>query len=162
MCYWVFDPQVLIVQSFFRNGRKHHGANSSRRRHYFWKRFGAGVCRVTIAFGLLTVASGGATLLGGLEMGTVVRFVLLFNTLAGLLYVVAGLGLWRGRQWAWPLSLAIFAATLLVFAAFGLHVAQGGGFEMRTVYAMAVRSAVWGGISLVARQLLTRQALSGR
>ncbi len=117
---------------------------------------------VAIAFGLLTVVSGGTTLLGALEMGAVVLFVLWFNTLAGLAYVVAGLGLWQGRRWAYPLSLAIFAATLLVFVAFGLHVAQGGTFEMRTAYAMTLRSAVWGAIALVARQLLTRQAPSGR
>jgi hypothetical protein len=117
---------------------------------------------VAIAFGLLTVVSGGTTLLGALEMGAVVLFVLWFNTLAGLAYVVAGLGLWQGRRWAYPLSLAIFAATLLVFVAFGLHVAEGGAFEMRTVYAMALRSVVWGAIALVARQLLTRQAPSGR
>lgn len=110
---------------------------------------------VAIAFGLLTVVSGGTTLLGALEMGAVVLFVLWFNTLAGLAYVVAGLGLWQGRRWAYPLSLAIFAATLLVFAAFGLHVAQGGAFEMRTVFAMALRSTVWGGIALVARQMLS-------
>lgn len=117
---------------------------------------------IAVVFGLLTVASGGATLLGELEMGAVVVFVLWFNTLAGLAYVVAGLGLWQGRRWAYPLSLAIFAATLLVLVAFGLHVAQGGAFEMRTVYAMTLRSAVWGAIALMARQLLTRQAPSGR
>lgn len=110
-----------------------------------------------VAFGLLTVASGGSTLFGGIEMGAVVMFVLWFNTFAGLAYVVAGVGLWQGRAWAYPLSLAIFAATLLVFAAFWWHVAQGRAFEMRTVFAMALRSAVWGGITLVARQ-----ALSGR
>ena len=66
---------------------------------------------VAIAFGLLTVVSGGTTLLGALEMGAVVLFVLWFNTLAGLAYVVAGLGLWQGRRWAYPLSLAIFAAS---------------------------------------------------
>ena len=112
---------------------------------------------VAIAFGVLTVFSGGRTLLGSADMGAVVPFVLWFNTLAGLAYVVAGLGLWQGRRWAWPLSFAIFAATLLVFAAFGLHVARGGAFEMRTVYAMALRSAVWGWIAWV-----TRQAFSGR
>ena len=110
---------------------------------------------VAVVFGLLTVVSGGATLLGGLEMGAVVRFVLWFNTLAGFAYVVAGVGLWQGRQWASPLSLAIFAATLLVFAAFGLHVAQGGAFEMRTVFAMAIRSMVWGWIAWVARQVFS-------
>lgn len=112
---------------------------------------------VAIAFGVLTIFSGGRTLLGSADMGAVVPFVLWFNTLAGLAYVVAGLGLWQGWRWAWPLSFVIFAATLLVFAAFGLHVAQGGAFEMRTVYAMALRSAVWGWIAWVARQ-----AFSGR
>lgn len=112
---------------------------------------------VAIVFGLLTVVSGGSTLLGGLDMGAIVLFVLWFNTLAGLAYIVAGLGLWQGRQWAYPLSAAIFVATLLVFAGFGLHVAQGGAFEMRTVFAMTLRSVVWGGIALVARQ-----AFSGR
>lgn len=117
---------------------------------------------VAIAFGLLTVVSGGTALFGALEMGAVVLFVLWFNTLAGLAYVVAGLGLWQGRRWSYPLSLAVFTATLLVFVAFGLHVAQGGAFEMRTVYAMALRSVVWGAIALVARQLLSRQVPSGR
>lgn len=112
---------------------------------------------VAIGFGCLTVASGGATLLGGLEMGAVVAFVLWFNTLAGLAYILAGFGLWQARRWAYPLSLGIFAATLLVFAGFGQHVFQGGAFEMRTVFAMALRSAVWGTIALVARQ-----AFSGR
>lgn len=112
---------------------------------------------VAIAFGVLTIFSGGRTLLGSVDMGAVVPFVLWFNTLAGLAYFVAGLGLWQGRQWAWPLSFAIFATTLLVFAAFGLHVARGGAFETRTVFAMALRSTVWGSIALVARQ-----AFSGR
>lgn len=112
---------------------------------------------VAIAFGVLTIFSGGRTLLGSADMGAGVPFVLWFNTLAGLAYFVAGLGLWQGRRWAWPLSFAIFAATLLVFAAFGLYVAWGGAFEMRTVFAMALRSTVWGSIALVARQ-----AFSGR
>ncbi|PIV75669.1 MAG: hypothetical protein COW55_04635 [Rhodobacteraceae bacterium CG17_big_fil_post_rev_8_21_14_2_50_65_11] len=112
---------------------------------------------VAIAFGVLSVISGGRTLLGTADMGAVVPVVLWFNTLAGLAYIVAGLGLWQGRRWAFPLSLAIFAATLLVFAAFGMHVAQGGAYEMRTVFAMTLRSVVWGAIAVAARQ-----ALSGR
>ena len=108
---------------------------------------------LAIAFGLLTVASGGSTLLGGADMGAVVPFVLWFNTFAGLGYVVAGVGLLLGLRWAFPVSFAIFAATLLVFAGFGLHVAQGGAYEMRTVFAMTLRSAVWGVITLVAHQV---------
>ncbi len=106
---------------------------------------------IAIGFGLLTIASGGTTLLGGLEMGRVVGFVLWFNTLAGLAYVVAGLGIWCDRRWASALALTILAATVLVFAGFALHIAQGGAFEMRTVFAMTLRSVVWGVIALVAR-----------
>ena len=106
---------------------------------------------VAIVFGVLTVFSGAMTLRGTLDMGAVVPFVLWFNTGAGLAYVIAGLGLWLGLRWSLPLSLAIFAATLLVFAGFGLHVAQGGAFEMRTVLAMALRSVVWGAIVFAAR-----------
>ncbi len=105
-----------------------------------------------VIFGTMTLFSGGTTLLGTVDMGAVVPFVLWFNTLAGLAYVAAGFGLWLGRRWAFPLSLAIFAATLLVFADLGLHVASGGAFEMRTVFAMALRSVVWGAITLVAKQ----------
>lgn len=105
---------------------------------------------LAIFFGVLTVISGATTLLGALDMGAVVPFVLWFNTGAGLAYVIAGVGLWLGLRWALPLSLAILAATLLVFAGFGLHVARGGAYEMRTVLAMALRSAVWGAIALAA------------
>lgn len=103
-----------------------------------------------IAFGVLTLVSGITALLGVLDMGAVVPFVLGFNTVAGLVYAVAGVGLWLGRPWAFGLSLAIFGATLLVFAGLGLHVAKGGAFEIRTVFAMALRSAVWGTMVLVA------------
>ncbi|WP_202909560.1 hypothetical protein [Alkalilacustris brevis] len=45
---------------------------------------------LAIAFGLLTIASGGGAILGVAEMGAVVPFVLWFNFFAGFAYVVAG------------------------------------------------------------------------
>lgn len=107
---------------------------------------------IAIVFGALTLFSGGITLVGALDMGAVVPFVLWFNTAAGIAYVVTGIGLWQVRRWAFSVSLAIFVATLLVFAGFGLHVARGGAYEMRTVFALALRCAVWGAIVLAARQ----------
>jgi hypothetical protein len=104
-------------------------------------------------FGALTLFSGGSALLGKSDMGAVVPFVLWFNTIAGLAYVAAGIGLWLGRRWAFLLSIAIFLATLIVFAGFGLHVARGGAFELRTVVAMLLRSLVWGVIAFLARQI---------
>lgn len=109
---------------------------------------------VALAFGALTILSGGRALFGGAEartaVGDAVPFVLWFNFLAGFAYVAAGIGLWLGHRMAVGLSLAILAATLLVFLAFGVHVMQGGAFEMRTVGAMTLRSGVWALISLVA------------
>lgn len=106
---------------------------------------------VAIAFGALTVASGGATLFGAVDMGAVVPLVLWFNTLAGFVYFAVGLGTWSGRRWAYPLALAVLVASLLVLAAFGLHVLRGGAFEMRTVIAMSLRCAVLSVMILTAR-----------
>lgn len=106
---------------------------------------------VAIVFGALTIVSGGTTLMGAIDMGAVVPFVLWFNTAAGFIYVALGLGIWFGRAWAFPLTLAVLAATVLVFAAFGVHVARGGSFEMRTVIAMGLRCAVLAGLAVSAR-----------
>ncbi len=106
---------------------------------------------VAMIFGAMTILSGGTAITGGLDMGAVVPFVLWFNTAAGFLYVAVGMGLWAGRTWAFPLALGVLAATVLVFAAFGVHVARGGAFEMRTVAAMTLRCAVLAGLALAAR-----------
>lgn len=103
---------------------------------------------VAVVFGTLTVFSGARALFGPMEaraaLGQVVPWVLWFNFLAGFAYVAVGAGLWRGApRWAVWGALGIAAATALVALAFGLHVATGGGFEMRTVGALALRLGVW-------------------
>lgn len=105
---------------------------------------------IAVLFGALTVVSGGRALFGGVDMGAVVPFVLWFNFCAGFAYVAAGLGLWRGADWARWLSLAIAVATAAVFAAFLWHVAQGGAWEARTKGAMILRTTVWAVIAATA------------
>lgn len=105
-------------------------------------------------FGVLTVKEGGAVLFGSeaarLAAGQYVPFVLWFNFLAGFVYIAAGVGLWQRRRWAARLALAIAAATALVFAAFGVHILAGGAYELRTVFAMTLRTLVWSAIAAVA------------
>ncbi len=114
---------------------------------------------LAIAFGLLTIKEGGTILFGDeaarTAAGHYVPFVLWFNFLAGFVYVVAGAGLWwRQRRAAW-LAIAIAAATVLVFAAFAVHIASGGAWEQRTLIAMSLRSGVWIAIAAIgARRLL--------
>lgn len=109
---------------------------------------------VAIVFGALTVFSGSFALFGSDEVravaGDAVSFVLWFNFLAGFAYIVAGIGLFLRHRPAIWVSIGILAATIVVFVAFGTHILQGGAYEMRTVGAMFLRTAVWAVISVVA------------
>lgn len=121
---------------------------------------------VAVAFGALTILSGGRVLFGGAAAqgaaGDVVPFVLWFNFLSGFAYVLAGVGIAMGRRWATLLALALVAGIATVFTLFGLHVIQGGAFEMRTMGAMTLRLVVWILIATVAvRYAPTTQSTVG-
>src|SRR5450756_1491207 len=113
---------------------------------------------VAVVFGAATIRAGGSVLFGdgAQAAGNVVGFVLWFNFLAGFAYVVAGIGLWMRRHWSAQLALAIAATTVLVFGAFGIHVAAGGAFEARTAWAMTLRSVVWILIALLTFKAIKR------
>jgi hypothetical protein len=105
------------------------------------------VAIVAVLFGALTIWAGGHALFGSVEaraaVGNAVGFVLYFNFFCGFFYVIAGIGLFLWKRWAAGLSAAIAITTLFVFVAFGLHVAAGGAYEMRTMWAMTLRTSVW-------------------
>ncbi len=110
---------------------------------------------VGLVFGVLTVVSGGTALFGPSAtdaLGNVVPFVLWFNFLAGFAYVAAGLGIFLRKDWAVGLSLALFVATFLILVGFAIHVITGGLYEMRTVGALLLRTAVWAAIAFYARR----------
>ena len=115
---------------------------------------------IAILFGVLTIASGGQALFGGPQaraaVGDAVQFVLWFNFGAGFAYVLAGAGLLLGWRWAVWLSAAIGIATAVIFAAFAVHVAAGGAYELRTAGAMTLRLSVWIAITIVARRTIGR------
>ncbi len=115
---------------------------------------------LAVAFGVATVVSGGRVLLGvpaaREAAGRVVLFVLVFNTAAGVAYVLAGVATLAGRRWAIPLARLLAVATLVVFAALGVHVLAGGDAEVRTGVAMVFRSAFWVAEALLLPRLLER------
>lgn len=119
-----------------------------------------------MVFGLMTLKEGGSVLFidgaARAAAGAYVPWVLWFNFLAGLAYVVAGVGLWQQRRWAARLALAIAAATALVFVAFGVHVLAGGAYEQRTVLALALRTLLWAAIAGFAWRRLLRAAAQQR
>jgi hypothetical protein len=116
---------------------------------------------IAVIFGIMTIKSGGSVLFFDGEArqaaGNYVDFVLWFNFLAGFFYIATGMGLWLEKAWAPAAAITIAALTLLVFAAFGLHILNGGEYEQRTVIAMSIRTLLWVTIALTCwRQLLRR------
>jgi len=113
---------------------------------------------LAMAFGALTTKEGGDVLFGQdaarAAAGDYVPFVLWSNFLLGFVYVASGLGLWLRRRWGELLAAFIVAATVASFAAFALHLALGGAYEVRTLVAMTIRTLVWAFIYLAARRLL--------
>lgn len=98
-------------------------------------------------FGLLTLKSGYSVLFidgeARVAAGDYVPFVLWFNFISGFVYIIAAIGLWLMRSWSAWLSLILAVSIVVVYIAFGLHVFNGGEYEMRTVVAMLIRSGVW-------------------
>lgn len=115
-----------------------------------------------IAFGILTVFSGGRALFGGMaaraELGNVVPFVLWFNFLAGFVYVLAGVALLRSKRWAAPMAWFLAVSTVLVFLVFAVHIVAGGAFEARTVGALSLRSLFWIAVALLALRVMKATA----
>jgi hypothetical protein len=116
---------------------------------------------IAVIFGVMTIKSGGSVLFingeARLAAGNYVDFVLWFNFLAGFFYVLTGIGIWLEKAWAPKAAITIAALTLLVFAAFGIHVLNGGEYEQRTVIAMSVRTLLWTAIAVTCWRQLLRQ-----
>lgn len=106
-----------------------------------------GAALLAIVFGLVTIRAGARVLFGVeqalAEAGNYVAFVLWFNFIAGFGYVLAGTGFWLRRRWSVTLAIVIAAATVAVFAAFGIHALTGGAWETRTLVSMSARTLVW-------------------
>ena len=108
---------------------------------------------IAIVFGLLTLKEGGTVIfdIGSARQtaGNFVPSVVWFNFLSGFFYIAAGIGLWIQKRWAASLSIALLISIVIAYMFFGIHVLSGGPYEMRTVYAMALRTFLWGVISAV-------------
>jgi hypothetical protein len=111
---------------------------------------------LALVFGLMTIKSGGAVIFFDGEArqaaGHYVPFIVWFNFIAGFIYIIAAIFLWLQNRIATSLSLFITITTLIVFSLFGLHIIDGGEYEMRTIIAMSLRSAIWVIISVYSWQ----------
>lgn len=118
---------------------------------------------VALAFGALTIVSGGRALFGPstarAAAGDAVPFVLWFNFLSGFAYMAIGFGISLRKAWADWAAIATAIAIVAVFALLGWHILQSNPYEMRTVGAMALRAGTWITIALYLRGLAAKPHL---
>lgn len=102
---------------------------------------------LAIAFGALTLWSGGMVLFGPdaarVAAGQVVPFVLWFNFLSGPVYIVAGIGIFRGHRVGKKLAIVLALALGGLFALFLAVIGAGQEWETRTLGALIVRFGFW-------------------
>lgn len=105
-----------------------------------------GIAAFLLLFGLLTVFMGGSVIfdLFGIRAieGNYVLFVVWANWICGFLYIAASAGFIKKKRWASFLLFAAFLLLLITFAAFFLHIRNGGLFEKKTLFAMTFRTAI--------------------
>lgn len=108
---------------------------------------------VAILFGIATIKEGGTVLFteaGQQSAGNYVPFVLWFNFVAGFAYIIAGVALYKRKSCSRRLAVVIAISTSIIFILFGLHILNGGAYEVRTVAAMTIRSTLWISIAIAA------------
>ncbi len=109
---------------------------------------------IALIFGGLTIRSSGLVLFTTGEFhqqqGDFVPFVVWTNFICGFAYVITATGLFLMKPWATYLACLITLVTVTAYIFFGMHVINGGLYEMQTIVAMAIRTLFWTGISWLA------------
>lgn len=102
---------------------------------------------LAVAFGVLTLWSGGMVLFGPdtarVAAGQFVPFVLWFNFLSGPVYIAAGIGIFLGHRVGMRLAIVLALALGGLFALFLAIIAAGQEWETRTLGALIVRFGFW-------------------
>jgi hypothetical protein len=105
---------------------------------------------IATLFGLLTIFVGTRVLLGADPGYVVFRPLLIYNTIMGFIYVVAGIAIWRNLKKGVKLAVAIFLLNLTVLVAIYLLYVKGNPIAVDSLRAMSLRTGVWLVVSAVA------------
>lgn len=98
---------------------------------------------VAVIFGLATMVAGGRVLAGA-DPGYIVFLpLLIFNTVMGALYIVAGFLMWRNPARGVFAAAAIFLLNLSVFGIIGYLHTTGHAIAIDSFHAMSFRTGVW-------------------
>ena len=98
---------------------------------------------VAVLFGLLTIFAGTRVLLGSDPGYIVYRPLLIYNTVMGVVYVVAGMIAWRSIQQGMYVAATIFVLNLIVLIAIFFLYTDGNLIAVDSLGAMSLRTGVW-------------------
>jgi hypothetical protein len=104
-------------------------------------------------FGIVTLFAGGRVLLGSDPGYVVFRPLLIYNTIMGVVYLAAGITLWRNLILGKYAAGAIFLLNILVLFGIILVYRSGGAVAVDSLGAMTLRTVVWLVLFLVASWL---------
>ncbi len=98
---------------------------------------------VAILFGLMTIFAGSRVLLG-IDPGYIVFLpLLIYNTVMGLVYVLAGIIAWRSIKNGMYMAATILGLNLIVLITIFILYAKGSAIAVDSLQAMLFRTVVW-------------------
>ena len=98
---------------------------------------------IAVVFGVATLFAGSRVLLGSDPGYEVFRPLLMYNTAMGVVYLAAGITVWRNVNAGRYAAGAIFLLNLLVLVAILVVYRSGGGVAVDSLRAMSFRTVVW-------------------
>lgn len=98
---------------------------------------------VAVLFGLLTMFAGSRVLLGSDPGYIVFRPLLIYNSIMGGVYVMAGIIAWRNIKPGTFMAATIFVLNLVVLAVIYFLYSKGTAIAVDSIRAMSLRTVVW-------------------
>ena len=98
---------------------------------------------VAALFGLVTILAGTSVLLGSDPGYIVFRPLLIYNTAMGVVYVAAGIIIWRNFKQGMYVAAVIFILNLVALAAICFLYTKGSAIAADSLRAMSLRTLVW-------------------
>lgn len=114
------------------------------------------IALIATSFGLVTLIVGTSVLLGSDPGYTIFRPLLIYNTVMGVMYVSAGVLIWRNLKQGMYVAATIFLLNLAVLVITYYLYTEGKLIAVDSLRAMSLRTIVWfaifTGLGLLARR----------
>jgi hypothetical protein len=116
---------------------------------------------VAVLFGLATIIAGTRVLIGSDPGYIVFRPLLIYNTAMGVVYVAAGIIMWRSLDQGKYASATIFVLNSVVLGAIYHLYTVGGAVAVESLRAMILRTFVWFALFIGFAWMSRRNHLAG-